>query len=97
MVAIATDRSKRLRRFATEGGFPFPLVSDRTMKITKAYGVYTAGKFTDWLFGKFKLAVPSTYLLDREGRVFWVHVGTREVRPSTSQIAARVHSMLQRG
>lgn len=58
------------------------MISDRGAKISKAYNVYTFGSMLDLSFLKTKLAVPSTFLINTEGKIVWTYIGARTDRPS---------------
>ena len=71
-----------LRNFCEENGFEFTMLSDRGAKIAKAYNVYTYGSMLDISFMKTKLAIPSDFLINRNGLIVWRYIGARTDRPS---------------
>lgn len=70
MVAVSTDSPdglhKTLEQAKGEGGFFFPIVSDSSLEIFKAYRAYDDFE---------KLALHGTFLIDGEGRVRWQDIG----------------------
>ena len=72
-----------------------PIIADMKGNIVKNYKVYTTGNSLDHAFLKFKLAIPTTYLIDTNGIIKWRYVGTREDRPDISQIFQAVEENLQ--
>jgi hypothetical protein len=50
----------------------------------KNYDVYKPAKLSDVVYLKFRLAIPTTYLVNPSGIITWAYVGSREDRPSTS-------------
>jgi hypothetical protein len=72
-----------------------PIIGGMTEKIVKSYKVYTTGNMVDHAFLKFKLAIPTTYLIDTNGIITWRYVGTREDRPEISQIFQAIEENLQ--
>ncbi len=68
--------------FGEENGFNFTMISDRGAKISKAYNIYTFGSMLDMSFMKIKLAIPSSFLIDSNGKIVWRYIGARTDRPS---------------
>ena len=64
-----------------EKALKFPIIADPSRKIIKNYKVFRLVKPGDIVFGKFKLAIPSTYLINSEGKIVWEYIGEREDRP----------------
>jgi len=71
-----------------------PIIADMKGDIVKNYKVYTTGNMVDHAFLKFKLAIPTTYLIDTNGIIKWRYVGTREDRPDISQIFQAIEENL---
>ena len=72
-----------------------PIIADMQGDIVKGYKVYSTGNMVDHAFLKFKLAIPTTYLVDTNGIITWRYVGTREDRPDISQIFQAIEENLQ--
>jgi peroxiredoxin len=75
-----------LKKFCEENGFEFTMVSDRGAKIAKIYNVYTFGSMLDISFIKTKLAIPSDFLINRDGLIVWRYIGARTDRPSITTL-----------
>ncbi len=74
IVAISVDSKERSASLAERLGVPFPLLSDPTLTAIEAYGVAMAGS---------ELAVPATFVVDRDRRILRRYVGeTQFDRPS---------------
>jgi len=58
------------------------MISDRGAKISKAYNVYTFGSIRDISFMKTKLAIPSSFLINTNGKIVWRYIGARTDRPT---------------
>jgi peroxiredoxin len=58
------------------------MISDRGAKISKAYNVYTFGSISDISFMKTKLAIPSSFLINTNGKIVWRYIGARTDRPT---------------
>lgn len=82
IIAIARDNAKKLRLFKEENQFKMPIFPDITADVVKNYRVFTTGTFADHKHFKFRLAIPTTYLINKQGIIVWRFVGTREERPS---------------
>ena len=81
-MTIATDSVRHLAKFSEENGFDFIMISDRGAKVAKKYNVYTFGSMLDISSLKTKLAVPSSYLIDKDRIIVWRYIGARTDRPS---------------
>ena len=65
VLAISTERPVDLRRTVERLGFEYPVLFDVEATVPRKYGVERHG-----------LAVPSTFILDRLGKIHWKYVGT---------------------
>ena len=85
LVMLSVDSPKRARQLAGEASPPptFPVLSDSDAEATVAYNVFADG-----------IAIASTFLIDRAGRVRWTYVaGTPADRPSVDQLLAQVAAL----
>lgn len=82
IISIATDSVRHMIKFSEDNGFKFTMISDRGAKIAKEYNVYTFGSMLDVSFMKTKLAVPSSFLIDKVGLIVWSYIGARTDRPT---------------
>ncbi|MDX1763634.1 MAG: peroxiredoxin family protein, partial [bacterium] len=62
IVAVSGDHPFSQRAFSEKLGLPFPLLSDRTKGVAKAYGVYDEAQ---------DAARPAYFLVDRTGKIVW--------------------------
>ncbi len=80
LLMLSVDSPMRAAQLAHETGAPFPVLSDTDADITVAYNVFASG-----------IALPTTFLIDGEGRVRWVSVGRNPGdRPSPDMMLAQV-------
>lgn len=82
LTSIASDSVRLLTKFKQENGFAVDIISDRGAKIAKKYDVYwfAPGGGKDY---KIKQAVPSKFLINKEGKIIWKYVGKDKTdRPS---------------
>lgn len=71
-----------MRNFKEENKFKVDMISDRGAKIAKKYDVYwfAPGGGKDY---KIKQAVPSKFLINKEGKIIWKYIGKNKTdRPS---------------
>lgn len=82
LVMLSVDSPKRARQLA-DAATPrpaFPVLSDVDVDATVAYNVFADG-----------IAIASTFLLDRDGRIRWTHVADRPSdRPTVDALLAQV-------
>lgn len=82
VIAISTDSVRHTVAMAEEHDFKLTFISDRGAIIAKTYNVYTYGSMLDKSFMKTKMAVPSDFLIDKNGIIVWRYIGARKDRPS---------------
>lgn len=93
IISIASDTIGLLRKFKEENNFPVDMVSDRGAKIAKDYNVYWFAE--GWGKLKVKQAVPSKFLLDKNGKIIWKYIGKDKTdRPSVSAIILLIDKYL---
>ncbi len=93
LVSIATDRTRPLKRLADKENYKFSIVADEQAKISKEYNVF--GIPIDYDMIKSELAIPSTYLIDRNGNIVWRYIGTKTDRPKIQDILNAIDTHLQ--
>ncbi len=73
LLMVSVDSLRRARQLAEQTNAPFPVLSDVNVDATVAYDIFESG-----------IAVPSAYIIDREGIIRWKYIGTSPSdRPST--------------
>lgn len=70
LLAIAGQKVESLVQFAEKEKIRIPLLSDPTREVIKAYEVFTPIKWDS-----FRIAIPSTYLLDRQHVIRYSYIG----------------------
>ena len=93
LVSIATDRARPLKRLADKENYKFSIIADDQAKISKDYNVF--GIPIDYDTIKSELAIPSTYLIDRNGKIVWRYIGTKTDRPKIQDILDAIDTYLQ--
>ncbi len=82
LVMLSVDSPKRARQLADAAASrpDFPVLSDVDADATVAYNVFADG-----------IAIASTFLIDRDGRIRWTHVADRPSdRPTVDALLAQV-------
>jgi peroxiredoxin len=85
-----------LLAFKRENNLTMSVISDMKRNILKEYNVFTLGTIKDNVYRKFKIAIPSTFLIDQQRQIAWVYVGSREDRPSIDLIFQVIQENLVR-
>jgi peroxiredoxin len=93
-ITISTDSVRNLKKFSEENSFNYSMISDRGGKIAKAYNIYTFGKIIDIVYLKIKLAIPSSFLINKDGVIVWQYIGSREDRPSIEDLIEAIDKNL---
>ncbi len=85
MISIAADSPRNLRKLHERYQSSIPFIADKGGQIATTYKVYftadqpdpehTHDEFQD------KHAIPSKFLINREGIIVWRYIGTKEDRP----------------
>lgn len=92
LIAISTDRIRPLKMLAEKENYKFLVIPDEDAKISKEYNVF--GKPIDYDMIKTELAIPTTYLIDSNGKIVWRYVGTKTDRPSIEAIMEAIDNKL---
>jgi peroxiredoxin len=95
LVAVSSDRVDELAPFARKHKWRIQLIADPTLKIHRLYNVESR-KFAPRRGPFRELAIPTTILLDKDGRVLWVEQTTNfRVRPQADMVLAKATALLQ--
>lgn len=70
VVAISCQSAESLKRYSSGNPMPFPVLADESRATAKAFGVHYW-----WRWDGFNLAHPSLFIVDREGKASFSHVG----------------------
>lgn len=92
MIAISTDKARPLKNLVEKEDYKFRVISDADAKISKEYNVF--GKPTDYDMLKTELAIPTSYLINSNGKIVWRYVGTKTDRPSIEAILEAIDRKL---
>ncbi len=64
LLMVSVDSVRRARQLAEQTNPPFPVLSDADADATVAFDIFENG-----------IALPSTWVIDREGTVRWAYIG----------------------
>ncbi|NVM29999.1 MAG: redoxin domain-containing protein [Candidatus Helarchaeota archaeon] len=85
LIAIAVDSPRNLRKLHERYQSPFQYIADRGGEIAKNYNVYFTKDQPDpeHIHDEFQdnHAIPSKFLINKEGIIVWQDVGNKENRP----------------
>ena len=79
-----------MRELSNQYDYHFTVISDRGAKIAKLFNVYTFGRAVDIVYLKTKLAIPSTFLINKDLAMVWKYIGSREDRPSIKLLLEKI-------
>jgi peroxiredoxin len=94
LVAVSSDRVDELAPFRRKHDWAIRLLADPALVVHRLYNVQSR-KFTPRR-GPFRdLAIPTTILIDRDGRVLWVEqTPDFRVRPQADMVLAKAQALL---
>ena len=93
-IAIAKDSVWHLTKFAEKNGYTFTMIADLGANLAKKYNVYTFGSLLDISSMKTKIAIPSDFLINKEGIIVWRILNTRTVRPSMEALLEAIEKYI---
>ena len=94
LISIASDTTRLLRNFKEQNNFAIDMISDRGAKIAKDYGVYWYAKGNSNI--KIKQAVPSKFLIDKNGIIVWKYIGKDKTdRPTVSMMMILIEKYIK--
>ena len=86
LISIASDSIRLLRKFKEDNNFEVDIISDRGAKIAREYDVYwfAPGGGKEY---KIKQAVPSKFLINKDGIIVWKYIGKDKTdRPTVNMM-----------
>ncbi|KKK42075.1 hypothetical protein LCGC14_0882990 [marine sediment metagenome] len=81
-----------LKRLAEKQKYEFTVISDAKAELSKQYKAF--GKPVDFDMIKVELAIPTTYLINPDGKVVWRYLGNKTDRPSIEAILEAIDTKL---
>ena len=94
IVTVSTDTPKELRDGHGAHGLKARMLSDRDLAVTDAFGLRNQGIHSGPPFGAEALPVPTSLLIDGDGKVLWMDQSEnyqRRSAPDSVLAALRTH------
>ena len=82
VLAISADDLSGAQEAAQSWGPPFPILYNPGGSVIQDYGVFTG-----------KLAMPSTFIIDKDGIIRWKHIGSKTDRPSPQTVIRQLQAL----
>lgn len=84
VASVSVSSPQQTRAFRQHSRLPFPLIADPERDVIRAYGVYHFLSLE-----AFRMARPSSFLIDRDGRIRFIYVGANQLdRPAPELLLA---------
>lgn len=94
LISIAVDSPRKLKILHERYEIPFQFIADRGAKITKSYNVYLTEEHPDHDQFQVNHAIPSKFLINKEGIVVWQYIGNKEDRPPIESLIDAIEKKL---
>ena len=94
LISIAIDLPDKLIKMKYKNDYKIQFITDRAGRISKAYNVFLDRKTAGHDGLQISHAIPSKFLINREGNIVWQYVGTKTDRPSIELIVEAIENNL---
>lgn len=94
LLSIAIDLPNKLIKMRNKHNFEQQFVTDRAGRLSKAYNVFLDKKTAGHGRLQISHAIPSKFLINREGNIMWQYIGTKTDRPSIELIIEAIKNHL---
>jgi peroxiredoxin len=88
------DSQRKMKSLHERYEIPFNFVADRSAKITTSYNVYLTEKHPDHDRFQINHAIPSKFLINKEGVIVWQYIGAKTDRPPIEMLIEAIESNL---
>lgn len=82
LISIAVDNARKMKQLHDKYEIPFTFVADRRGEITNIFNVYLTEERPEHDEFQTKHAIPSKFLINKEGIIVWQYIGTKTDRPT---------------
>jgi len=94
LISIAIDLPDKLIKMKYKNDYKIQFITDRVGRISKVYNVFLDRKTAGHDGLQISHAIPSKFLINREGNIVWQYVGTKTDRPSIEVIVEAIENHL---
>jgi peroxiredoxin len=94
LISIAIDLPEKLIKMKYKNNFKIQFVSDRAGRFSKAYNVFLSSRNAQHDKIQVSHAIPSKYLINNEGKIVWLFIGTKQDRPTMELIVDAIKKYL---
>ena len=94
LISIAIDLPDKLIKMKYKNNFKIQFVTDRAGRLSKAYNVFLDRKSANHDGLQISHAIPSKFLINREGNIVWQYIGSKTDRPSIELIEEAIEKYL---
>jgi len=94
LISIAIDLPDKLIKMKYKNNFKIQFVTDRAGRLSKAYNVFLDRKSAGHDRLQVSHAIPSKFLINREGNIIWQYIGAKKDRPSIDLIIEAIKNHL---
>ena len=94
LISIAIDLPDKLIKMKYKNDYKIQFITDRAGRISKVYNVFLDRKTAGHDGLQISHAIPSKFLINREGNIVWQYVGTKTDRPSIELIVEAIENNL---
>jgi peroxiredoxin len=94
LIAIAIDLPDMLINMKYKNDFKMPFITDRAGRLSKAYNVFLDRKSAGHDDLQISHAIPSKFLINKDGNVVWQYIGSKTDRPTIEMIVDAINEYL---
>lgn len=87
-----TDRTMLIKRLIETQNYDFTVIADEKAQIAKKYKAF--GKPIDLDLIITEIAIPTTYLINKKGKIVWRYLRNKTERPTIEEIIEALDSKL---
>jgi len=94
LISIAIDLPDKLIKMKYKNNLKIQFITDRAGRISKAYNVFLDRKSAVHDGLQISHAIPSKFLINKEGNIVWQYIGAKQDRPSIELIVEAIKKYL---
>ena len=94
LISIAVDSPRKLKILQEKYNSPIQFIADRGGKIAQSYNVYLTEKHPDHDRFQVNHAIPTKFLINKDGIIVWHYIGNKQDRPSIESLIEAIEKNL---